>query len=399
MKELSMTYELRDSLIKKTSVLMAYTLCLLFAALPLVALAQAKEAETFATASNDISVKDFELARGLRSYTRDLAARDQFSGVVLFAKNGRPLFAEAFGFANRAFHASNRLDTKFNLASVGKIFTSVAIMQMIEQGKLSVDARLIDVVPDYPDVDAASRITVRHLLQHRSGLDDYFGEKFDSNLTGLKTLRDYVPLFAAEPLRFEPGTQFLYSNAGFLVLGLAIEHLTIRGYYEYVTENLFAPAGMTATNTGFFCAFDDEPNLAIGYTTAPVFGYPPVSPGSPRRPVVTLTRGTSAGGVFSTAGDLLKFSEALRTHKLLTKESLDLMLTGGYGVLAGPPGARVRNMGGGGSVEGGSTYFEMYPDLGYTLVVLSNIDDASLPLFQWLHRRVMESERRNREPG
>src|SRR5690348_1090739 len=153
-------------------------------------------------------------------------AAAHISGVALVARHGRPVYAHAYGLANRATHTHNRLDTQFNLASVGKMFTGVAVAQLVERGRL----RFSDPVGRYVR-GLASRIartvTVGELLDHTSGLGDYFGDPgYDARRPGLRTLRAYVPLVAREQLAFKPGTRFSYSNSGFILAGLVVERVS-----------------------------------------------------------------------------------------------------------------------------------------------------------------------------
>jgi CubicO group peptidase (beta-lactamase class C family) len=320
-------------------------------------------------------MSDAEIVTDIRFEMGRLAAESRFSGAVLFSKNGRPLFEHAYGFANHAFNAPNKVDTKFNMASVTKVFTAVAILQLAEQGKLALDETLAKALPDYPNQEVASKITILELLEHRSGLGDFFGKEYeDSNPSEYRALQDYLPLFANRPLLFEPGTKVAYSNAGFMVLGLVIEHLSGQSYDDYVQDHIFKQAGMT--DTGFWSYQDDVPNLALGYTQLA----PGELPGgtqhpatAPREVTLNLARGVSAGGSSSTVEDLMRFSEALRTQKLLKPESVELLLKGGYGMLAGSNNG-VRYAGHGGGAPGTNTYFEIYPDQGYAVVVLANVD-------------------------
>jgi CubicO group peptidase (beta-lactamase class C family) len=338
-----------------------------------------------------LRMSDAEIVKDLRLEMDRLAVEDRFSGAVLLSKNGRSLFEHAYGFADRAFNAPNKIDTKFNMASVTKVFTAVAILQLAEQGKLALDETLAKALPDYPNREAAGKITILELLEHKSGLGDFFGEAYEnSNPDGYRTLQDYLSLFANEPLLFEPGSKVAYSNAGFIVLGLVIERLSGESYYDYVQDHIFKPAGMT--DTGFWSYQDDVPNLALGYTQL----VSDERPGgmrqqsiAPRAVTLGLARGVSAGGSFSTVEDLMRFSEALRTQKLLKPESVSLLLGGGYGMLAGS-GNGVRYAGHGGGAPGANTYFEMYPDAGYAVVVLANIDPpAAETISQRLRREIV----------
>jgi CubicO group peptidase (beta-lactamase class C family) len=324
-----------------------------------------------------------------------LAAEDRFSGVVLLSKDGQPLFEHAYGFADHAFSAPNKVDTKFNMASMTKVFTTVAILQLVERGEISLDETLAKALPDYPNQEAASKITIHELLGHKSGLGDFFGAEFSaSNPTNYRTLRDYLPLFATKPLLFEPGTRTSYSNAGFIVLGLVIEHVSGKSYYDYVQDQIFKPANMT--DTGFWSYEDDVPNLALSYTRLA----PGQSPGgqqqsanTPRGVAPNFTRSQSAGSSVSCVEDLVRFSEALRNHKLLRPESIELILSGGYG-LGTQSMNGVRSMSHAGGLPGANTSLEIYPDQGYAVVILSNFDPpAAQMVAQRLRHELVGAER------
>ena len=152
-------------------------------------------------------------------------AEDRFSGVVLLARDGTSIMSRAWGMADPAKGIANRPDTKFNLGSINKFFTHVAIGQLAAAGKLSLNDTIRKHLPDYPS-PAADKITIEQLLQHRSGLGDIFGPKFLASHASLRKLSDYLPLFVDKPLEFEPGSDQRYSNAGFVVLGLIIEKIS-----------------------------------------------------------------------------------------------------------------------------------------------------------------------------
>ncbi len=326
---------------------------------------------------------DAEIVQDLRVRMKQLAAEGRFSGDVLLAKDGKPLFMGAYGYADHAFQARNTIDTKFNIFSIGKLFTTVAILQLAQQGKLSLDEPLIQALPDYPNKKIAERITIQELLDQRSGLADFFGKTYDdSNPVVFRTLRDYLPLFVNKPLLFEPGSRTAYSSAGFIVLGLVVERISGVSYFDYVREHIFVPAGMT--ETGFWSCEDDIPNLALVYTAEPSDKQPGTH-ASARKVYGSYSSGSSAGGAHSTLRDMMRFSEALRKHALLKASSFNLMLNGSYEMSAGSlHGVRYTGHGGGRN----NTYLEMYPDLGYVTVVLSNYDGAATLVFERLRKEI-----------
>lgn len=331
---------------------------------------------------------DEQIVADLRTYLQQQAAQGAFSGAVLLAKGDTVLFKGAYGLANRAFNAPNRVDTRFNLGSMGKMFTGVAIMQLVQQGKLQLDDKLGNAVPDYPDKDIAAKVTIRQLLNHTSGLGDMFGKKFeDTSKHRLNTVEGHLPLFVGAPLQFEPGTKFAYSNAGFIALGLVIERLSGQTYYDYVREHIFKPAGMLDTDN--YRPDEDIPNLAVGYTRGMGPGMAPLpETGGQAATLVTnrdfLHRGASAGGGYSTVEDLLRFSRALQGYKLLNQANAQLMMTGtvhmdrgggeyGLAMIDSKVNA-VRIVGHSGGAPGINSKLDMYPDLGYVVAVMTNID-------------------------
>jgi CubicO group peptidase (beta-lactamase class C family) len=316
------------------------------------------------------------------------AAEDRFSGVVLVAKDGVPLLSRAWGMADPANSTANRPDTKFNLGSINKIFTHVGIGQLAAEGKLSLTDTIANHLPGLA-VPSADKITIEQLLQHRSGLGDIFGPKFMTSQASLRTLADYVPLFADQPLQFEPGTSQRYSNAGFVVLGLIIEKLSGQTYYDYVRDHITKPAGMT--DTASYAIDEKVANRAVGMTRRGPNG-PLTARQSNARTLPA--RGSSAGGGYSTTTDLLRFSQALLADKLLPKRWTDWVFSG---KLDGPG---QRNIGVAGGSPGVNGVLEIEPP--YTIVVLSNFDPPSAEEIAREARRALGvgagAERKRRGP-
>jgi D-alanyl-D-alanine carboxypeptidase len=312
----------------------------------------------------------------LGAFVDSLASRDRFSGAVLVARDGAVLFARAFGLASRGFGVPNRVETRFNLGSMNKMFTGVAIAQLAERGLLAFGQPAASFLQAPPSAVSDGKVTVHQLLTHTSGLGSYFqSERFAASWTRLRAVEDYLPLLADEECAFEPGTGWQYSNSGYLLLGAVVERVSGRSYFDYVREQVFRPAGMTATDSDELDL--DPPNTAIGYTReedrlrSNLFSH--------------VIRGGPAGGGFSTVEDLLRFERALLGHRLLAPETTELVLEGkvdcdpvlggryGYGFLERRlDGARV--VGHFGGYAGISTALDIYPELGWTVVVLANAD-------------------------
>ena len=328
---------------------------------------------------------DAEVAAAADAHLQKLAVSGEFSGVVLIAKNGTPFFHKAYGQADRAFGISNRPETKFNLGSINKTFTQTAIAQLAEKDKLSLSDTIRKHLPDYP-LAAADRITIRQLVTMSSGLGDFFGETFDATpKSRIRTLQDYLRLFASEPLLFEPGTSRRYSNAGYVVLGLIIEKVSGQSYYDYVRDHIYAPAGMKDSDSYMQDAVVS--NRAVGYMSVDENDQP--LPQARTNIYALPGRGSSAGGGYSTAGDLLRFDMAMRSGKLLSPAWTAWYYSGQEAA----PGAAPAKLQGGKGVAGGTAgvnaVLEMDLDTGYTVVVLSNLDPPSAErvaktLRQWL---------------
>ncbi len=275
---------------------------------------------------------DQEWIRAVENYLGQSAGQDQFSGAVLIARGDNVLFEKAYGLADKASNTPNRRDTRFNLGSINKLFTNIAIHQLARQRKVSLDDKIDKLLPDYPNRDAASKVTIRQLLSMTSGIGDFFGERFEQIPKGkLRTVSDYFPLFADKPLEFEPGTHRRYSNGGYIVLGAIIEKASGIDYYSYVKKNIYQPAGMK--DSDWYDKDKLPPNTAIGYTYQ---DRPMVTSGDKRNPnYPTLPgKGSSAGGGYSTLRDLLAFVKAMKQGVVTTPD----FQPDGLGVAGGAPG-------------------------------------------------------------
>ncbi len=327
---------------------------------------------------------DEEIARELGTFVQRLADAEAFSGTVLLAKDGKVLFKKAYGLASKRFNVPNRIDTKFNLGSMNKMFTGVAIAQLVQRGKLSLDDPLSKYVStDWLPRSITDKIKIKHLLTHTSGLGSYFNDQFDRSSRLLyRALDDYKPLISGETLAFEPGTDWRYSNTGMFMLGVVIEKVTGQSYFDYIRENIYKPAGMV--NTDSYEMDRPVPNLAIGYSKAPSDG----GPAWRNNLYDHVVKGGPAGGGFSTVEDLYRFAVALGSHKLLDAEHTRMVWSGkpelgspeygfGFGI-GGEPGNRV--VGHGGGFTGINSNLDMFLDLGYTAAVMSNYDHGAQPI-------------------
>jgi CubicO group peptidase (beta-lactamase class C family) len=263
---------------------------------------------------------DEETLAGLETWLREETAADRFSGAVLVAKDGEGLFLGAYGLGDRELQIPNTLETRFRIGSMNKMFTAVAVLQLVEADQVELTAPLGTYLTDYPNHEVAERVTIHHLLTHTGGTGDIFGLEFDAHREELRTLGDYVELYGGRGLEFEPGTRWAYSNYGFILLGAAIEAVTGQSYYDFVNRHIYEPGLMT--RTGSLPEERSVPDRAIGYMDPS--GVTDWRPNTDTLPY----RGTSAGGGYATVEDFARFAEALLNHELLSPESTELLITG-----------------------------------------------------------------------
>lgn len=292
-----------------------------------------------------------------------------FSGVALIGREDVIDIEVAYGLAEKAQNRRNARETRFNLGSINKTFTAVAIAQLIQEGRLSLDDTLATRLPEYPNQAAAVQITIRDLLTHRSGVAQFMRADF-----GDVSVAAMVKIVGAEPQVFEPGARQEYSNGGYVVLGRVIEVVSGATYAAYVSDHVYRPAGMTAS--GFLRQGDRDDNVAWPVAGGRM-GTP--SPGSGPGPAVGPRTGNPAGGGYSTAADLFRFSRALRAGRLLDARMTGYVLNGtfaeqpkfGFSLREQVVGAR-RFIGNGGGAPGVNAEFRFEPSGAYTVVVLSN---------------------------
>ena len=323
--------------------------------------------------SVDKKMSDKEIVAELENHLKKVAAVDVFSGAVLIARGSNVLYEKAFGEANKDFKVPNNTETKFNLGSMNKMFTSVAIAQLVEAGKLSFDDPLGKFMPDFPDKEAAEKIKIKHLLSHTSGLGNYFNRTFfEGSRARFRTVDDFLALAKDEKMQFEPGTKWQYSNTCMLVLGKIIEKASGQNYFDYIRENIYKKAGMT--NSDSFDLDTVNTNLAVGYEKdftdqGTVFR---------NNIFMHVIKGGPAGGGYSTVHDLLKFANALRDGKLVGKDYVKALTTPkpelnspgyGYGFIIG---ANPDTFGHSGGFPGISSELVMFANSDFTAVVLSN---------------------------
>jgi D-alanyl-D-alanine carboxypeptidase len=324
------------------------------------------------------------------------AAEDQFSGAVLVAQNGRVLFEKAYGLADRGRRKPNTLDTQFRFGSMGKMFTAVAIMQLVEQGKIDLEVPIGRYLTDYPNQDIATKVNVAHLLSHVGGTGNIFGPDFDRKKASLRSTKDYVDFYGTRAPEFAPGTRESYSNYGFILLGRIVEQVSGLQYDDYIERNIFKPAGMAST--GNRPESEVLPRRAVGYTG---------SGANLKDAADTLPlNGTAAGGGYATVGDFNRFVGGLTSHRLLSGETLQKLLDGrvktadgkfaGFDFGGTEPGAG-RFVGHGGAAPGMNGSMQHFLTSGITVVVLANRDfPAAEAIARFAAHRLPTNSKRRR---
>jgi D-alanyl-D-alanine carboxypeptidase len=310
---------------------------------------------------------DEELDTRVAEHVANMSGPDAYAGAVLVAHNGRIVLERAWGMADRKRQIPNGTDTQFCIGSMNKMFTAVAVLQLVQQGRISLDKPVATWWPDYPNHDLAARVTIRELLSHSGGTGDIFTPEYQAHRLEVRTLADYVRLFGNRPVAFEPGTRMEYSNYGYILLGRIIELVSGESYEGYVHKHIYVPAGMQRTDSR--PELDHVDGRAVGYT----HGAGGLVPNSDALP----WSGTSAGGGYSTVHDLFLFAQALQGGTLLDprllKEATNaskLRADYGLGFYILPDGG----YGHGGGAPGINGEMHILPHSGYVLVALANRD-------------------------
>jgi CubicO group peptidase (beta-lactamase class C family) len=299
------------------------------------------------------------------------------NGTVLAAENGNVVFAKGFGMANAEKNIPNAADTKFRLASVTKQFTSMLIMQLVEQGKIKLDGKLGDYLPYYRR-DVGDKVTIHQLLNHTSGIPSYTdqpGFMMSGDVNKPTTVTDFVINYASGELAYEPGTEYRYNNSAYYILGAIIEQITGKTYAQVLKENILDPLGMS--NTGVEYTGMNIENYSSGYNMT-AMGLQPAMP-------IEMSNVGAAGAMYSTVEDMLKWDRALYSNKLISEESKKLMFTPylnnyGYGwvVTDGNLGDRkVKLTLHTGGIFGYSTIIMRMIDDDKTIIVLNNISNGN----------------------
>ena len=331
-----------------------------------------------------VAVTEKERLQEIGSYLKRMADADMFSGAIVIARDGKPVFAQAYGYADREKKIPNTLDTPFLLASMNKIFTGLAIGQLVEQGKLSYDDPLAKFLPDFPDPESARKIRIKHLLSHTSGLGWDFGyltKAISDSPDRLRTVQSYMDIAERKPPAFEPGMKSQYNNMGFVLLGRIIEIVTGQDYYDYMQKNVFAPAGATSASFPLLPA-NGVAVVPMAYPYDWEWDYTDLRGDLKNQLGKDAVRGSPAGNGIASALDLIKLSNAMNAGRIVKLETLRLHSTPkpelgaksyGYGFTTRARRADRPLVGHGGNSFGTCTEFGELRDTPYTIVVLSNL--------------------------
>jgi CubicO group peptidase (beta-lactamase class C family) len=328
---------------------------------------------------------------------QEVIDKEQFSGAVLVKREQEVVIEKAAGYANRTEERANNMDTRFGIASGCKIFTAVAVSQLVEKGIISFDSRLRDCL----DIEFANwdeDITIRQLLTHTSGIPDYFDEDVMDDFAELWKDRpmyllqgpgDFLPMFRDQPMKGKPGERFHYNNAGYILLGLVVEQKARASFTDYITQHIFHKAGMSSS--GYF-SMDNLPN-----NTA--YGYVEAGKGQLKTNIYSIPiKGGPDGGAYTTARDMVKFWEALMNNRLLNQETTQFLLTPhvkmkegaqyGFGVWIDSKDGIISKYHIMGYDPGVCFHSACYPNSKAIATVLSNLSSGAFPIMKAIEEQV-----------
>ncbi len=315
----------------------------------------------------------------------NLVKAGRFSGVFAVARNGVLLHSQAWGEADRERKLNNTMQTRFRLASMYKMLTAVAILQLAEQQRLALDVPIARYLPSYPNQSLANQVTIHQLLTHTAGTGDIFTEEYEKRRDSIREHQDYIALFGARAPAFVPGSKEAYSNYGYVLLGAIIEAVTGKSYHNAIQDAILTPAGMRDTGS--------EPESRVARQIS--VGYTHAESGLVDNRKSLPWRGTAAGGGYSTAGDLIRFSHALLQGRLLSASWLAKATQAqttsqlyAYGFQLGGS-ANARHYGHEGGADGMNGSLRIYPATGDVVIALSNFDPpAADELVQYYGNRM-----------
>ena len=301
-----------------------------------------------------------------------------FNGSVLVAENGKVIYKKGFGLANMEWNIPNTPETRFRLGSITKQFTATLILQLVEQGKIKLDGKLSDYLPDYRK-DVGEKVTIHQLLNHTSGIPSYTGlPGFFSDVSrNPYSVDDFVKKYASNDLEFEPGSKFSYNNSGYFLLGAIIEKVTGKPYERVLKEKIFDPLGMK--NTGY-----DHYATILEKRAS---GYEKTADGYVNAPYLDMSLPYAAGSLYSTVEDLYLWDQALYTDRVLSAQSKELMYKPNLNDYAygwfitkaklGTGTETVPSIGHNGGINGFNTLIVRYPVQKNLIVLLDNTSQGA----------------------
>lgn len=304
------------------------------------------------------------------TYMDELAVNGYFSGSILVGYKGEKLINQGYGYACHQYDVKNTRCTKFKIGSLTKAFTAMAVLQLEEQGKISLTDSLSKYIVDFP---SGSKVTIQQLLNHTSGIKDFVcdPEYWTKTMRLPTTLESTINLFKNLPLNFEPGTKFEYSNSNYTILAYLIEKVSITSYEEFLKHNIFEPLGME--NTGCDDGKAIIKNYAEGYT---------IWKNLKHADFIDMSIAKGTYGLYSTVEDLYIWHKALYTEKLVSKKQLDKM----FNICNGACGfdwfcelqcfnsIQKKKMYHFGDVNGYVSFFSRYVEDDLAIIVLSNFN-------------------------
>jgi CubicO group peptidase (beta-lactamase class C family) len=340
----------------------------------------------------EINSESHTLDKGIQELVND----GKFSGVVLVANDDHPILEKAYGMANYRNHVANQIDTLFCIASMGKMFTGVAITQLAQNHQLSFDDHISKYISGFPS-SIGDRVTLAELLTHTSGMGDIALSRHPDHQTQSSTLTEQLTEIKKQPLQFLPGSRHSYSNDGYIVLGAVIEKVSGMSYENYIATHIFQPADMHTASFGIYQP-SKVPNMAVGYYTKTPYENRHVAYIEFDEPQIA----NPSGGAYASVKDMYKFAIALKNHTLLNSEYTAIATTGkvktmrtgnnnndtyAYGFNdRHVKGARI--IGHNGGNPGYEGQLDIYIDKGSVVIVLANLANSSHSVIESVEHQI-----------
>ncbi|MBK7871218.1 MAG: beta-lactamase family protein [Saprospiraceae bacterium] len=321
------------------------------------------------------AIQQKETLDWLDEYVKNLNTNFDLSGSILIAERGQILYEKYFGYADLDKKVKISNQTLFNIASGGKMFTAIAIAQLVEKGKLNYNDNITKYLNGFADKSKADKITIHHLLSHTSGIAEYWSGQNNKAVYSATNINDHLKIVYQAGFDFEAGTQYQYCNSNFILLGAIIEKVTGKSFYDIIQSEIFNPAGMSASGYFNYGSKNTATSLARGEKE------------NTWKEGRHGIKGSSAGGAYSNGRDILKFSRVLKNNALIGEKTfkniitpqnkgLDITEDYGYGFII-QKSAQEITYGHGGTTDGVNFEFRYFPGQDITLVVFSNQNNGA----------------------